>query len=74
MKGKKKSKYRKYSKKNKNKAKTNKNKAQTNKTNCMRQKYGSNLFAVFTRASIVMILQILIILSLCIVHITEFEV
>ena len=29
----------------------------------MRQKYGSNLFTVFTRASVVMFLQIIIALS-----------
>ena len=44
----------------------------------MRQKYGSNLFAVFTRASFVVFLQSLIVLSyvLYLVHrkITEFEV
>ena len=37
----------------------------------MRQKYGSNLFAVFTSASVVMFLQILFVLSLCFVHIIE---
>ena len=47
-----------------NRVKMNKNKAKTNKTQlCMCQKYGSNLFAVFTRASVVMFLQIIIAMS-----------
>ena len=64
--GKKKSKYRKYSKKrNKNKAKTNKTKL------CMRWKYRSNLFAVFTCASVVKVFTDDNCSVICFVHITK---